>query len=291
MPINVEVDLNIAICILNGYPRPSRENFDRLDVGHPHDLYAAVLRRYLPTVHIDVLFVADLDQSLPQGTALRSYDGYIWTGSDLTIYHDDPRVTRQVELARAIFAAGVPMFGSCWGVQMAAVAAGGEVRRNPRGREWGIARNIRRTAAGRNSQLLQGKPDCFDAFIMHLDEVTRVPPGGTVLATNDHTPVQALAVEYQGGTFWATQYHPEYNLYEMGRLIAARASALVKEGFFPDEAAVAAYASQMKALHHHPEDRTLREALAVGEDILNPDIREREIRNWLEYLVLPALRR
>jgi len=44
-------------------------------------------------------------------------------------------------------------------------------------------------------------------------------------------------------------------------------------------------------LHHHPEDRTLREALAVGEDILNPDIREREIRNWLEHLVLPALRR
>ena len=291
MHFNVDVNLNIAICILNGYPRSSREHFDRQNVGHPHDLYTAVLRRYLPRVHIDVVFVADLDQRLPQGAELRSYDGYIWTGSDLTIYHDDPRVTRQIELARAIFAAGVPMYGSCWGVQMAAVAAGGEVRRNPRGREWGIARHIRRTEAGKRSLLLKGKPDTFDAFIMHLDEVTRVPPGATVLATNDHTPVQALEVHYQGGTFWATQYHPEYNLFEMARLIAARAEALVKEGFFPHESAVLAYADQMKQLHHHPEDAQLREALSVGEDILNPEIREREVRNWLEYLVLPSLRR
>jgi GMP synthase (glutamine-hydrolysing) len=280
------VDAKLSICILNGYPRSSRENFDRSNVGHPHDMYMDFLRRYVPGASTDVLFVADPDMSLPTGVALESYDAYIWTGSDLTIYHDDPRVTRQIELAQAVYRAGRPMYGSCWGVQMAAVAAGGEVQKNPKGREWGIARDIRLTEAGKNSLLHTDKPKRFDGFIMHLDEVTRVPSCGRLLATNEHTHVQALEVIYEKGTFWATQYHPEYNLYEMGRLIAARAGALVKEGFFPDTQAVAAYADQMQTLYEQPDSTELRQALSIGPDILNAGIRECELRNWIDHLVL-----
>ena len=286
----MRVDAQLSICILNGYPRSSRESFDRSNVGHPHDMYADFLRRYVPGASIDVLFVADPDVSLPTGVALESYDAYIWTGSDLTIYHDDPRVARQIELAQAIYRAGRPMYGSCWGVQMAAVAAGGEVQKNPKGREWGIARDIRLTEAGKNSLLHTGKPKRFDGFIMHLDEVTRIPSCGKLLATNEHTHVQALEVIYEKGTFWATQYHPEYNLYEMGRLVAARANALVKEGFFPDTQAVATYAGQMQTLSEQPDSAELRGALSVGPDILDAGIRECELRNWIEHLVLPSLR-
>jgi GMP synthase (glutamine-hydrolysing) len=285
----MHVHTKLSICILNGYPRSSRENFDRSNVGHPHDMYADVLRHYAPGASIDVLFVADPDVSLPTGVALESYDAYIWTGSDLTIYHDDPRVIRQIELARAIFRVGRPMYGSCWGVQMAAVAAGGEVQKNPKGREWGIARDIRLTESGKNSLLHAGKPERFDGFIMHLDEVTRIPSCATLLATNKHTRVQALEVIYERGTFWATQYHPEYNLYEMARLIAARAGALVKEGFFPDTQAVAAYSDQMRTLHEHPDSAELRQALSVGPDVLDAGIRECELRNWIDHLVLPLL--
>ena len=285
----MHLDTKLSVCVLNGYPRSSRENFDRSNVGHPHDMYADFLRRYVPGASIDVLFVADPDVSLPTGVTLESYDAYIWTGSDLTIYHDDSRVTRQIELAQAIFRAGRPMYGSCWGVQMAAVAAGGEVQKNPKGREWGIARDIRLTEAGKNSLLHAGKPERFDGFIMHLDEVTRIPSCGKLLATNEHTYVQALEVVYERGTFWATQYHPEYNLYEMARLIAARAGALVKESFFADTQAVAAYADQMRILFERPDSDELRQALSVGPDILDTSIRECELRNWIDHLVLPLL--
>ena len=252
-------------------------------------MYMDFLRRYVPNATVDVLFVADPDVSLPTGVALESYDAYIWTGSDLTIYHDDPRVTRQIELAQAIYRVGRPMYGSCWGVQMAAVAAGGEVKKNPNGREWGIARDIRMTEEGKKSLLHAGKPERFDGFIMHLDEVTRIPPGGKLLATNEHTRVQALEVKHEKGILWATQYHPEYNLYEMARLIAARAEPLVKEGFFPDTQAVAAYADKMRRLHQQPDSAQLRQELSVGPDILDPEIRECELRNWIDHLVLPSL--
>jgi GMP synthase (glutamine-hydrolysing) len=171
---------------------------------------------------------------------------------------------------------------------MAAVAGGGEVRKNPRGREWCLARDIALTEEGRAHPLYQGKPARFDGFIMHLDEVTRVPEGGRLLAGNRHTPVQALDVHGpNGGSFWATQYHPEYNLYEMARLLIARRKPLAEEGFFPDEQAVLDYAEQLTRLYRDPGNTDLQEQLKVGPDVLTEEIRECELRNWIDHLVLP----
>ncbi len=288
---HVHVNENIAICIINGYPESSRVVLDEVGMKQAHELYEDFLHEYVPNAHIDILFPADLDNTLPTGTQIASYDAIIWTGSNLTIYEDDPRVTRQIELCRAIYKAGVPQFGSCWGVQIAAVAAGGEVRKNPRGREWCVARNIRLTEAGKQHPMYVGKPHEFDGFIMHLDEVTRIPAGGTLLATNDHTHVQALEVRHEQGVFWATQYHPEYNLGEMARLLIARREALVKEGFFDSTQAVEAYAAKLADLYQNPDNMALRQELDIGDDLLDPTIRQCELRNWIDRLVLPSLRR
>ncbi len=272
-------------CIVNCYPAASRENFDRSDVGHPHDLFRAFLGREAPNATSEIVYIADPDFALPRGTSIGDFDGFIWTGSDLTVYHtDDPRVAPQIAFARALTEAGAASWGSCWGLQLASLVAGGEVAANPRGREWGIARDIRLTEAARSSPMHAGKPDRFDAFIMHLDEVTRLPDGTALLATNDHSPIQAAIIERGGAAFWATQYHPEYNLHEMGRLIAARAKALVREGFFPDEAAVAVHAAKMKELAADPDSARLRADLDVGDDIIDPRIREIELRNWLRFI-------
>jgi GMP synthase (glutamine-hydrolysing) len=275
----------LRICIVNCYPAASRENFDRSDVGHPHDLFRAMLRREAPNATTELVFVADPDFALPPGTSIDDFDGFIWTGSDLTVYHvDDPRVAGQIAFASALMDAGAACWGSCWGLQLAAQVAGGEVAANPKGREWGIARDIRLTDAAATAPMHAGKPPVFDAFIMHLDEVTRLPDGTPLLATNDHTHVQAAIVERGKGVFWTTQYHPEYNLHEMGRLVAARAKALVREGFFPDEEAVATHAARMMELAAHPDSAELRAELAIGDDILDPAIREVEFRNWLRFV-------
>ena len=53
-----------------------------------------------------------------------------------------PRYPRQIDLMRAVYASRTPAFGSCWGIQVAAVAADGDVRPNPLGREVGFARRL-----------------------------------------------------------------------------------------------------------------------------------------------------
>ncbi|MBI3121641.1 MAG: type 1 glutamine amidotransferase, partial [candidate division NC10 bacterium] len=184
----------LTICIINGYPEKNRQALTDAGVAGADDLYVRVLGTLIPDARLDVFMIADPGSSLPGG-GIEAYDAFIWTGSNLTIYEEDPRVARQIEFARQVYEVGRPSFGGCWGVQMAAAAAGGEVRKNPRGRELGFGRKIRLTAEGRTHPMYEGKPDVFDGFIMHLDEVSRIPPGGRLLATNEHTPVQALEVQ------------------------------------------------------------------------------------------------
>ncbi len=272
-------------CIVNCYPEASRKNFDLSEVGNPHDLFLDFLHRESRNASVDIVYVADPDFALPKGTTIDDFDGFVWTGSDLTVYHvDDPRVAGQIDFARTLMNTGAASYGSCWGIQMAALVGGGEVAVNPRGREWGIARGIELNEVARTSPMLAGKPAKFDAFIMHLDEVKRLPQGTVSLGGNAHTSIQAAVFENENAAFWGVQYHPEYNLLEMGRLIAARAEALVREGHFPDEKAVAIHASNMKALHANPDSAELRERLEVGDDIIDPQIREVELRNWLSFI-------
>ena len=76
--------------------------------------------------------------------------GIAWTGSPLSAFEELETVTNQIEFARAAFGAGIPCFGSCWGLQVMAVALGGRVHRHPGGPEIGISRRVGLTDAQMN---------------------------------------------------------------------------------------------------------------------------------------------
>lgn len=282
--------MTLNFLIVNGYPRASRENFDRSDVAQPHNLYRRLLDRYAPGSTSQVFFIADVENPLPSLEEVRGFHGVIWTGSDQTIYRThEEKVARQIAFARRAFEAGVPQFGSCWGAQIAAVAAGGRAEANPKGREWGFAPRIELTAAGIEHPLTAGKPPVFQGIEMHLDHVIELPPTSELLAIGEHTHVQALAVQHENSAYWATQYHPEFDLGENARLIAARAGALVKEGFFEKEEDVLRYAAELKELFKNPGNEALRRRLGVDETLLDDRIRQLEFANWLEHLVRPMI--
>ena len=187
--------------------------------------YAALLQELLPGAVVDICFPADAGVNLPTGTALEGYDGVAITGSSLHIYNGGSSVTRQVELIRAVLDAGTPVFGSCWGLQVLTCAAGGSVRKNPKGRELGFGRSIRLTEAGRKHPMYIGKPDVFNAPTVHLDEVETLAPDMVVLATNAVSDVQSAEIRRNGVLAWGVQYHPEYPLREIATIVAALATA------------------------------------------------------------------
>lgn len=277
----------LRFLIIDGYPKASREEFDAVGMKHAWRLYAEMLEKHCPGAQYSVWLPSD-DPEPPEGFGPEHYAGILWTGCNLTIYHlDDARVTRQIEYAKKSYEAGTPGFGTCWGLQMAAAAAGGDVRPNPLGREMGIARKIRLTPEGSSHPMFEGKPPVYTGFISHLDEVTQLPPGATLLASNNFTHVQAIEVKHRKGTFWATQYHPEYDLHEMARLITAREPKLLKECFFQTHDELARYVDKLEALSREPNRKDLRWQLDIDDDVLSDQVRQVEFRAWINRLVLP----
>ena len=200
-----------------------------------------------------------VDRALPSGSALNAYHGICWTGSSLTIHDEaDERVTRQIEFAKAAYEAQVPMFGSCWAAQMAVTAAGGKCAKNPKGREFGLARKVRLNDAGRVHPMYQGKKAVFDGFTSHEDEVSELPEGAILLAGNDFSRVQAVDVTHKGGSFWAVQYHPEYDFNEVASLCRWRREGLTRQGNFASLEDADQFIGKMQALHEAPETSHLR---------------------------------
>lgn len=276
--------------VLDGYSRAGREDLAAGGATTAGELYRQMLQSCCPGAVVDVLCPADADARLPSGAAIEHYHGIAWTGSSLTVYHDTDEVKNQIEFARAAFKAKIPSFGSCWGAQIAVAAAGGRCQAHPHGREMGIARKITLTAEGIAHPMYRGKKRVFDAFISHDDEITHMPPGGLVLAGNDFTRIQSVSVVWQGGAFWAPQYHPEYDLHELARLCYCRRQKLVSKGFFRSVEDAQDFVDALEALHQDPSRKDLAWRLGIDEDVMNPDIRQAEVRNWIELLVLPRMR-
>ena len=266
--------------VVDGYPESARQDLKNAGASTGGDLYLKMLKQRAPEAVAETIFPAD-GEALPSPEELKKYKGLLWTGCNLCLHQPDERVERQVELARRSFEAGVSQFGSCWAIQIAAVAAGGKVGANPRGREMGVARKILLTAEGRNHPMYEGKPPTFDAFICHLDEVTEFPEGSTLLATNRFTHVQGLEVRHLNGVFWGVQYHPEYTVGDLGSLANARIEPLVREGFFQDEEAAKHYVSRLKTLEADPARTDIQWDMGLDEDVLDDDIRQLELINWL----------
>jgi len=251
------------------------------------DGYADLLSRLLPGAVVDICYPADPGANLAAGGP-EGYDGVAITGSALNVYDGGPAIEPQIELARAVLKSRTPLFGSCWGLQVITVAAGGTVRANPKGRELGIGRRIALTEAGRAHPMYAGKASVFDAVTVHLDEVETLAPGTTVLASNAQSDVQAAEIRQDGATAWCVQYHPEFTLADMAAIVRRYGRRVVSEGFFADEAARDAYVADLEALDREPDNKPLAWRYGIDQTVLKPAVRTAELANWITHQVLPA---
>lgn len=250
--------------------------------------YSDLLRELLPGVSVDICYPGDPKALLPEGASLEGYDGIAITGSGLHVYKAGPEVVRQIELVRGALKTGTPIFGSCWGLQVITVAAGGSVRKNPKGREIGFGRGIRLTEAGRKHPMYAGKLDVFNAPTVHLDEVESLAPGTTVLATNAVSDVQSAEIRTNGSVAWGVQYHPEYPLREIAAIVRRIGLRLIEEGFFADETDIKAFAQDLDTLDRDPGCKRLAWRHGVSKNVLDKRLRVSEVANWIEFQVLPT---
>jgi GMP synthase-like glutamine amidotransferase len=135
--------------VVDCYTEAGRLNITNAGAVLASELHRTSLRRAAEAgcsrgrpIEFETIFPADTVNQLPTVEDLRRFDGISWTGSSLTITDDQPEVNRQKELARRSIESKVPVFGTCWGLQISAAVAGAKCESNVFGREQGIARSM-----------------------------------------------------------------------------------------------------------------------------------------------------
>ncbi|UHD44536.1 gamma-glutamyl-gamma-aminobutyrate hydrolase family protein [Aureimonas altamirensis] len=241
-----------------------------------HETYAATLRELEPGVSIRNCSCID-GTDMPD---LSIIDGVLYAGSPIDMHKESMETRAAARFATALFYSGVPAFGSCAGLQIAAVASGGTCRPRQQAMEAGFARGITATDAGRTHPMLHGRPIVWDAPAMHSSIVEALGPGGTVLAQTRSTPIEAAEIRFGNGVFWGVQYHPELTITEIAGALRRQAQDLVEAGMSRSEQSVNDYAAALEDLDEGGGPDTAWQ-IGIDEEITIATRRTTELRNFL----------
>lgn len=179
-----------------------------LQTGHVPDKVAATDGPYATLFH-DLFAHRGFTQTLwsvvdgdfPDGP--HAADAWLITGSKHGAYEDHPWIPPLEDLIRAIRDAEIPLVGSCFGHQIIAQALGGTVEKFANG--WSVGRTP-----------YQVGDTTLHLNAWHQDQVTTLPPGATVHASNGFCANAILAI---GPRILTTQPHPEFENTVIANLI------------------------------------------------------------------------
>lgn len=160
---------------------------------HPNDVSAEFIREYNPK-------------------------GIILSGSHMSAYEES-----NDQVSQAVFEAGVPVLGICYGMQTMAQQLGGRVESGAK-REFGYAE----VRAHGHTKLLEGIEDfrteeghgMLKVWMSHGDKVTELPPGFKVMCSTPSCPIAGMFNEEKN--FYAVQFHPEVTHTLKGREMLER---------------------------------------------------------------------
>ena len=246
----------MKLLIVEGNKEETRIQRTTFGIKAYHLLFQEMLHLLVPDATTAVAFPADNTKGLPTTEQLKQYDGILWTGSSLSVMDDAPAVTGQLNFAETIFNSGTPLYGSCWGLQVATVVAGGTVAKSKNLLEIGISKPIQLTSAGKSSPFFTHRNNNYKALCIHYDEVAKNPKDAVILAYNEHSKVQALVFDYKKTTFFGVQYHPEFKPSTMALIISFLSEKLVANNSYASISEIDKFLTKLSEQHKLPVEIT-----------------------------------
>lgn len=132
--------------------------------------------------------------------------GIIFTGGPNSVFEKD-----SLAVSEEILSLGIPLLGICYGAQLIAHLAGGEVK-SASTREYG-KQEIQYSAC----PLFEGIPEKAICWMSHTDYVAKAPAGYQILASTATCPVAAFGAPDK--KIYGVQFHPEVVHTEHGQEI------------------------------------------------------------------------
>jgi len=247
-----------------------------------YEVYNKVLENLtLNNVNISIAHPAFKQDYLPYGLSLDDFDGVVWTGSVLNIYDMTPSIINQIELAKTLFTKKNQIFGSCWGLQVLVTAAGGKIRKNPKGLEAVVAKEITINSNGINHAMYKDKNKIFDAFCWHYDETETLPSNSNILASNQKSKVQSLHFDINASSVWAVQYHPEFDPFWIAGLMKQREEILLTEQAFSEKK----YFNEELEFFLNYKNLQDKKYTEKYKDLIDIKSHTLELSNWIKQLM------
>ena len=170
------------------------------------------------------------ETSFPNDLIEKDFTHVVHTGSTLSITVTAPFTEKAVSYIHSLVKKGTWQFGICYGHQLLGFALVGAhaVRETPIGLEagWG---EVQFNELGQG--LLNLNP-VEHIWQHHFDEVTELPKGSEIIATNSHSYIQAY-INYEKQVL-GTQFHPEINLRQGNNYFLHDRKLLEENGFDVD---------------------------------------------------------
>ena len=141
----------------------------------------------------------------PQEIQAAGYQGIIFTGGPNSVYDE-----RSPHYDPAILNLEIPILGICYGAQLMAYMADGQVSSADASSEYGKTELFTY-----DSVLFQGFQNHSVCWMSHTDYISQVPEGFRVIARTDKCPCAAMADENR--KLYAVQFHPEVTHTEFGK--------------------------------------------------------------------------
>ena len=134
----------------------------------------------------------------------------IFSGGPSSVYDDDAP-----DVDTKMFDLGIPIFGTCYGLQLIGNKFGGSVHKAP-SREYGRAQ----IKVVKNSPLTHNVPAITDVWMSHGDHLVDLPEGFVQLISSDNCAMSAIGNPEK--KIYGVQFHPEvYHSGEAGKQILA----------------------------------------------------------------------
>ena len=266
------------ILLVDGNEKEASDRYINLGMDTQYEVYKKILKKYsINNPNITTIHPAIHDEYLPAGISLDDFNAIAWTGSLLNIYDQTNSIIKQIDLAKELLKRKNKIFGSCWGLQVLVTAAGGKVRKNPKGLEAIIAKNIQLNEEGSKHHMYKNKKKKFNAFCWHYDEAEILPTNSKVLASNDLSEFQSISFTINNSEVWAVQYHPEFNPNWMAGLMSQRKEILLENNIYNSSVDF----ENEKKIFQDPEQLN-QELFNKYIDVIDEKKHSLEIANWLE---------
>ena len=259
---------NLNILIVEGNIREDSEFFIKAAGASAADNLKNLILKIEPYAITEIINPGHESETTNALKDMNKYNGIVFTGGAMRINDMTDVIKKHINFASNCFTQKKKILSICCGLQVCSTAAGGKVNPGKSGAHIGIASDVIINNEGEKHFIYKDKKKTFTSPAFNFDEVSELPKNAILLSSDKVNNVMGVSFNVGNSEIIGLQYHPDYEYFQMLKLIEGRKERLFVNKNFLNEEEYENHISYIKSQN----------------ELLDFNNRTCAIRNWLNYL-------